>query len=131
MSDIARKLERLLNTPAKPQAVPTDALSQMFLAKLEEKDIVSGVLPPPPEPTNSDRLREYVEWTKTYEAERDAKQKAEEEAEQLSQTSTAELLIRAFKGEHSDRSELPLNGAAILRAAIKGVGAGGNSSDVR
>jgi hypothetical protein len=119
-------MARRLNNMQPERQTTDDPMAVEFLQKLERLGM-GKYLPDDEqelEPTRSERWREYVEWTKTYEAEREAKRQAEED-EQNAPKTPATMLAAVLSRESGNRSVLPLNGAGVLHAVLKGVGGHG------
>lgn len=111
----------LRRTPANPGTVEDDPAAQAFVMRLAQRGIISGiVVNDEDEPWDKRVLRilkEDREWQARYEAEKAERGTREAEA----QLSPAQLLANAIGG-HDTGDHLPLNGTALLRQAIGGVG---------
>jgi hypothetical protein len=128
------KLARQLNNRAanaKPQDEPTDPLAIAFLRKLEERRLGKYLSDDEPDPTEERRqaLRELAQFNRDlnsgkYYEEREAKRQAEAEAERQQNQSAGEIFIEALRKANNQPAGAlpPLNGAGILRAAIRGLG---------
>jgi hypothetical protein len=108
-----------------PQPI-TDEFAKAIAKRLESRGIVKvpGLEDDEPE-SESDRIRaaldRYEAAERQSEAEREAKRQAEHEAATAPQT-TADLIRQTMAETHQSTSKapLPLNGAAVLRAALAG-----------
>jgi hypothetical protein len=85
-------------------------------------DVLRAALAKPtPEPTWVDAAIEHERRHQEYVAQREAKRKAEEAEAAKAQQTTAELLANAIRQASAGSSpSMPLNGAAVLRAALGG-----------
>ncbi len=139
MTSAAEMLKRALagNQGHRPEPI-TDEFAQAIARQLEAKQIakVPGLPSPEPEPEWYDRAAEFVRRTKELEDEREASRRAEEAAQ--NEPDTTVDLIRQMMDEtyggagsaepaqnhhettRTSRSVIPLNGAAVLRAALAG-----------
>ncbi|OMC28973.1 hypothetical protein A5740_19230 [Mycobacterium sp. GA-1841] len=133
-SAIAKKLARQLNDKAantKPQDEPTDPLAVAFLRKLEERGLGKYLSDDEPDPAEARReaMRELAQWNRDYQSgkydeERQAKREAEAEAERQQGMSAGEIFIEAIRkaNDKPTGGPPPLNGAGIMRAAVRGLG---------
>ncbi|MGQ4596457.1 hypothetical protein [Nocardia sp. R6R-6] len=110
----------LADTPRRAPADIGDEFAKGVARRLELRGIteVPGLPEKPEESTWEDRFLEYVRRTQELEEKWAADRQAEQEAQYVTQT-TADLIRSAMAETYrpSSRSDMPLNGPAILRAA--------------
>jgi hypothetical protein len=123
------QLINAMKRPPKTAAPTLDPMQEAFLRSLGSKGIID--LPDEPEQDEGERRRQAMqdlaEWNRylasgEYDADREAREEAEAEAERYQSLSVAEQLAEACRSG-SSRSTVPLNGAGVLMAAIRGLGA--------
>lgn len=134
---LVRQIKR---TPRKGPQPIVSASEQMVARRLESRGITGPVpgMPVPVEESEDERrsraLADLAEWYRylnsgQYEVDREARRQAEEAAKEAPPT-TAGMLAAAIKAQAGSpangagSSAIPLNGAAVIRAAI----AGGNGT---
>ncbi|WP_328358582.1 hypothetical protein OG976_04760 [Mycobacterium sp. NBC_00419] len=108
----------------KPQAI-ADSFSQAVGRRLESRRITR--VPGLPEERQSewyDLAIEHLRRNHAVEAEREAHRQADEEARNAPQTA-AGVASAAIAGQRDPNTPIPLNGAAVLRAALSGLGDNG------
>lgn len=132
--DVATKLARQLSNRAanaKPQDEPTDPLAIAFLRKLEERQLGKYLSDDESDPTEERRqaMRDLAQFNRDlnsgkYHEEREAKRQAEAEAERQQNMSAGEVFMEALRKSNNQPAgaPTPLNGAGILRAAVRGLG---------
>ncbi|MDV3125721.1 hypothetical protein M1247_12410 [Mycobacterium sp. 21AC1] len=131
-SAAAKKLTRTLSkTRSKSEDDITDPLAVAFLRKLEQRGLGKYLPDDEPDPTAERRqaMRELAQWNRDYQsgkwqAERDSQRQAEAEAEWQHNASAGEIFIEALRKANNQPAgaPTPLNGAGILRAAVRGLG---------
>jgi hypothetical protein len=104
----------------KPEPI-TDEFAQAVARKLASRGIVSVPGLPADEPQWFDLAIENLSRQQELAAEREARREAEEEAQNAPQTTASILMGEIAKAATGSRSTtIPLNGAAVLRAALNG-----------
>lgn len=133
-SGIAKKLARQLSDKAayaKPHDEPIDPFAISFLRKLEERGLGKYLSDDGPDPAEDRRraMQELAQFNRDlksgkYYEEREAKRQAEAEAERQQGMSAGEIFIEALRKAHDKPTggPPPLNGAGIMRAAMRGLG---------
>jgi hypothetical protein len=121
----AQKLKAAIEGPAqahRPEPI-TDNFAQAVARMLERRGIVCVPGLPADEPQWFDLAIENLSRQQKLAAEREARRKAEEEA-QNTPPNTATILMGeiAKAATGSGSTTIPLNGAALLRAALSGGG---------
>ncbi|WP_167097124.1 hypothetical protein [Mycobacterium sp. DL592] len=108
----------------KPKAI-ADSFGQAVGRRLESRRItpVPG-LPAEAQPQWYDQAIEHLRRNQAIEAEREAHRQAEEEARNAPQTA-AGVASAAIAGQRDPSTPIPLNGAAVLRAALSSLGDSG------
>jgi hypothetical protein len=116
----------IAGTQGRTQQPITDEFAKAIAKRLESRGIVKvpGLEDDEPE-SESDRIRaaldRYEAAARQVEAEREAKLQAEQEAAEAQRT-TPDLIRQAMAETHptTSKATIPLNGAAVLRAALAG-----------
>ncbi|MFV8233065.1 hypothetical protein [Mycolicibacterium fortuitum] len=116
---------------AKPHDEPIDPFAISFLRKLEERGLGKHLSDDEPDPAEDRRraMQELAQFNRDlnsgkYHEEREAKRQAEAEAERQQNLSAGEIFIEALRKANNQPAgaPTPLNGAGILRAAVRGLG---------
>lgn len=127
-------LTRQLNsTTSKPTPTITDPFAEAVARRLESRRIakVPGLQDNSPEPDGLEILIELHRRNEEFQAQREDQRQAEEEAAKRPQT-TAGILAAAVRDQANSSGaskHIPLNGAAVLRAALAD-GAGTINSEI-
>lgn len=120
---LRRRIEATSKSGKKPEAI-RDGFAQALGQRLEERGItrVPG-LPEEPEPAWYDLAIGFHHRQQALAREHEARKKAEEQAHNAPQTAAG--VVRAAIKPRDRGAPIPLNGAAVLRAALGGVGNAG------
>lgn len=123
--DAARAFARRMNNrPAKPPQTADSEADKAILGLFDRRGITHGAVGAESDEPHHKRvlriLREDRKWQEQYQAEKSQREAEEAEAK----LTPGELLIGALKNRSgaSEADHLPLNGAALLRQVIGGVG---------
>lgn len=125
--------QQLNSTKRKPDPKITDGFAQAVARKLDSRGIVRvpGLPVDDPEPEWWEVSMEHLRRQQALAAEQEARRQAEEVAQAAPQTTSLLMgeIARAATGSGS--ATIPLNGAAVLRAALTGGGGTVNGGAVR